>query len=679
MATAILSFGGVALIYGLVIVLLLRGWRGRAEGLLVVAACAATVLWAGLGAAAGWYGQGLYPAAAAANVLRLGLWLWVCYGLWRLVTGGRFVLADRRDPFFWLGCGLVVVNAGLLGLPASPAGGGAPSALDVLALVGLGVFALALVESAFSAADSSGRWASKHLLIGLAGLFAFELFKVSEAFLLRRFVDATQVAQPLVALAVVPFVLTGARRIRTFTINVPVSRQAVLQTTALLASGVYLIAVALAGALFHGMDLAWGTALQLTFVLTAVLVLASGVASATVRAHARRFVERSFFDFNYDYRREWQRFVATMGGADGPHRPLRERAVQALADPLECTGGVLFLMDRSGAPRFVADWNWSQGAQFGAPPAALLARLSADRPALELPAGATAEAPGWTTGDADVAFVIALFHRERRLGVVALGKPRLRRELTWEDHELLALFAAQIANQLVEEENARALAETRRFEAVSRRFSFVAHDLKNVVTQLAPMVRLAHRHGDNPEFLRDVLTTVEEAVEKMQSTLLRLRAENADETVFELAPVVEDVVRRRRLAPLERAPATPPLRIAADRSAFVAVLENLVDNAFEAGGHAVRLALRAAPEARRIELDVVDDGPGMSAEFVRERLFEPFVSSKERGFGIGMYQCRSWVESWGGELRVDSVVGVGTTVTIRLPLVETACVESAPT
>jgi putative PEP-CTERM system histidine kinase len=255
----------------------------------------------------------------------------------------------------------------------------------------------------------------------------------------------------------------------------------------------------------------------------------------------------------------------------------------------------------------------------------------------------------------------------------------VRRRLSWEEHELLQLFAAQIANSLREEQNARILAETRRFEAVSRRFSFVAHDLKNIVSQLAPLVRLAHRHGDNPEFLRDVLTTVEGSVEKMNSVLLRLRTEGEDRTIFDVEAVIADLARRRSLAG-ERVDTRlgDAAAVQADRSAFTTVVENLVDNAFQAGAGRVELAVDADAEiSGRVRLTVTDDGPGMSAAFVRERLFEPFVSSKPDGFGIGMYQCRAWVESWDGELTVASTPGGGTTVAIRLPRADADAFEVA--
>jgi putative PEP-CTERM system histidine kinase len=673
-------FAGTALGYAGLIWLSLRGWRGRPEGGLLLAAALATVLWAvlgGLAATGGWVAPAVVEVA---NLLRLGLWLWLCYALWSLVAHGRARWWAPDDRVFAAGAGVVGGGLGWFALQPAIGGNAAVGAVDVLAVLAVAIFALALVESTLAAADGGSRWALKHLLIGLAGLFAFDIFKISEAFLLGDFTAATRLAQPLVAASVLPFVVTGARRVRTFSVDIHVDRQVVLRTTALLAAGIYLLAVAFAGLLFQELDVAWGTALQLTFVLTALLVLATALMSGAVRSHVRRFLERGFFDFTYDYRHEWQRFVATMGDTATSARPLHERAIQALADPLECTGGVLFLRDRSGGLKAVGAWNWAAAAALEPPPAAVLDATGPELAAVDLDAGEpSAEVAAWRRTLSPLAFVIALHHGDRLLGAVAVGKPRVRRRLSWEEHELLQLFAAQIANSLREEQNARILAETRRFEAVSRRFSFVAHDLKNIVSQLAPLVRLAHRHGDNPEFLRDVLTTVEGSVEKMNSVLLRLRTEGEDRTIFDVEAVIADLARRRSLAG-ERVDTRlgDAAAVQADRSAFTTVVENLVDNAFQAGAGRVELAVDADAEiSGRVRLTVTDDGPGMSAAFVRERLFEPFVSSKPDGFGIGMYQCRAWVESWDGELTVASTPGGGTTVAIRLPRADADAFEVA--
>ena len=72
------------------------------------------------------------------------------------------------------------------------------------------------------------------------------------------------------------------------------------------------------------------------------------------------------------------------------------------------------------------------------------------------------------------------------------------------------------------------------------------------------------------------------------------------------------------------------------------------------------------------KLQVIDNGSGMSPQFLRIGLFKPFVSSKDGGFGIGAYESREIIRAMGGRLDVESREGLGTRFTVSLPLQSTA-------
>jgi len=79
----------------------------------------------------------------------------------------------------------------------------------------------------------------------------------------------------------------------------------------------------------------------------------------------------------------------------------------------------------------------------------------------------------------------------------------------------------------------------------------------------------------------------------------------------------------------------------------------------------VRIVLRRA-EAGRLEIDLIDQGPGMTAEFVRDRLFRPLDTSKAAGSGIGAWQARELLREAGGELSVLTEPGRGTTMRLSV-------------
>ena len=101
------------------------------------------------------------------------------------------------------------------------------------------------------------------------------------------------------------------------------------------------------------------------------------------------------------------------------------------------------------------------------------------------------------------------------------------------------------------------------------------------------------------------------------------------------------------------------------------VLVNLLENARGAlhGGGRVRIAAAETGGGQWLHLDVADTGEGIPADSL-PRIFEPQFSTKSSGTGLGLAIVRRLLESWGGEVRVDSAPGEGTTVHLRLRVVD---------
>jgi signal transduction histidine kinase len=108
----------------------------------------------------------------------------------------------------------------------------------------------------------------------------------------------------------------------------------------------------------------------------------------------------------------------------------------------------------------------------------------------------------------------------------------------------------------------------------------------------------------------------------------------------------------------------PPVRGDAER--LRSVLSNLIINAIEAMPNGGELQIKGTADQTSASIEVRDSGVGMTAEFVRDRLFRPFQTSKPSGLGIGLFQSKELVEQMGGELTVRSTVGDGTCFRVRL-------------
>jgi signal transduction histidine kinase len=109
--------------------------------------------------------------------------------------------------------------------------------------------------------------------------------------------------------------------------------------------------------------------------------------------------------------------------------------------------------------------------------------------------------------------------------------------------------------------------------------------------------------------------------------------------------------------------------VAMGSEAFDTVVTHLLNNAIEATGRVspVRVVLRFT--SQQMQLDIIDCGPGMSAEFVRDELFRPFRTLKRDGSGLGAFQARELLRDAGGDLIVISCQGEGTTMRLLLPII----------
>jgi putative PEP-CTERM system histidine kinase len=195
---------------------------------------------------------------------------------------------------------------------------------------------------------------------------------------------------------------------------------------------------------------------------------------------------------------------------------LQESAIQALADLVESPGGALWLREEDESFRPVSRWNMGAVDAIepsGGPLVDFLKRMgwvidlgeyASDRtryPGLTLPAWMTAVPSAW--------LVVPLLSGTDLIGFVILSTPRAAIELNWELRDLLKTASQQAASYLGQLRAAEALLEARKFDAFNRMSAFVVHDLKNLVAQLSLMLRNAERHRDNPEFQRDMLSTVQ--------------------------------------------------------------------------------------------------------------------------------------------------------------------------
>jgi putative PEP-CTERM system histidine kinase len=461
------------------------------------------------------------------------------------------------------------------------------------------------------------------------------------------------------------------------------SRAATFQSLSLLAICGYFAVMAILATALRGTGWDWSNALLvmiLTFMTIGAMVL---LPSPKARAWAKVTFAKHLFEHRYDYRAEWLRFADTVGrsGPDAP--PLGERLVKAFADIVDAPGGLLLVADENGAIAEAADWNWT-GRPFAADAqdAARWQALEAKPMILDLDTmrqglgegGMSLPLPEWLMKDKTAWAGVPLVHNGRLVGLVLLAAPGYRRPLDWEDFDLLKTAGRQAASSLAEAHGQQALSQAQRFDEFNRRFAFILHDVKNLVSQLSLVARNAERHADNPEFRADMVATLQSSVGKMNDLLARLAPQAGSRPVKSeaqpLKPILEAAIEISSRGRDVRLRGNQGLWAVADASALEQAIAHLLHNAIDASAPGEPVMIDALADGAEVAISIIDQGHGMSPDFIRDQLFQPFASTKDGGFGVGAFEARTLVSAMGGRLSVQSRPGKGSRFTIHLPAPE---------
>jgi putative PEP-CTERM system histidine kinase len=674
------SFGLALLVLGGFAVHLALGWRGGVRASALLAVVVLSVLWTAAGLAfAIWESDILWTVWRLTDLLRSAGWtaflLLLPHG-----AGGGDAAQSRSRRLMLLACvavGAIALEFVFPGRPphADSAGTTGPH-LGYAASLGLAVVGLVAVEQLLRNTPASLRWGLKPLCIGLGGMYAFDLFVYADALLFGHLDQATWSARGAIMACVIPFVGVATARNREWTIDIAVSRQIVFHSTALLGSGSYLLVVAAAGYYVRYFGGSWGATVQVALLFAASLLLGVLLMSGTLRSKLRVFLGKHFFRYRYDYREEWLRVTNLLAAGDF-RSSVHERAVVALADLVESPGGAVWLKRDRGFQQ-VGRWNAPAIHELETCDAPLPLFLRRTGWVIDLSEHVgdptrypELQVPAWLAGWPDAWLVVPLLAADDLPGFVVLANPRVRVDLNWEVRDLLKTAGRQAASYLGQVAATEALLDAEKFAAFNRMSAFVVHDLKNLVAQLALILKNAERHRANPEFQRDMLDTVKHAVERMSRLLIQLRVGTSPVQ----NPMSVDLVGVAERVCQSKSPQRPGLAVEADarvralghEERLEQVIGHLLQNAIDASESDGEIRVRIHETDQHAVLEIADHGVGMPPEFIQQRLFRPFQTTKRDGMGIGAYESYQYVAGLGGQITVESRLNEGTRVRVLLP------------
>ena len=546
----------------------------------------------------------------------------------------------------------------------------------------LSIGGLVLVEQVARNTRTAQRWQLKYLWLGIGLNFSWDLALVSVAMLHGTAAQNFWNGRGFVNVLSSGLLTVALRRIPRWESAAFLSPRIVFFNAALLGTAIYVLVVALGSYYVRQFGGTWGAAGQILFFTAGLLVLAVAVLSDQFRAWSRVTIAKYFFPYRYDYRSEWRKLTRVLSEAG--EVPLYERIVKAMAGFMNATAGGLWLRDAAGSYVPAGGELAPPGAPREAGSPEFFDYLLRNEWIYDLDQARNPHArkPAvpplpWMLANERMWLIVPLICERALVGFVIIARPLAETRLTWEEIDLLRAAGRQVASFLAFEQAAKRLAEAHQFEAMSRMSAVIMHDLRHLIAQQALVVENAGRHRGNPEFFDDAILTIDNSVKRMTRLMDELRSGVLSEERThraELNEVCTEAVRR--CAGASPAPAFEArehgIEVIVNRERLLQVLEHVIRNAQQATPQDGSVTVSVGRAGQQAVLQVVDTGCGMDAQFIRDRLFRPFASTKgEQGFGIGAYQAREFARKCGGGVDVESMPGKGTKFVIRLPLAPT--------
>ena len=536
------------------------------------------------------------------------------------------------------------------------------------------------LEQLYRNADAKGKWAIWPLVIAVGTSAVFDFVIFAQAAMVNQLNFEFWYARGYLITLGMPLLLVSARRMKNWSVDVFISRDVVFFSSMLLISGIYLLVLAMAGYAIKLIGGQWGTVLSIAFLALGGTVLATLLITEKLRREVKVFITKHFFANKYDYRVEWLKSIEQLevGGTANSYLT----ATEIICQSINASGGVLIKQKGGQHFKSVGHLNSSFSLNHTRKLEPLCQFFEQTPWIIDVKELVYVENsyPDLTfdvefAKENNIDLVIPVYTGKHLYGMFLIQLPKGRKGyLNWEDRDLLFAVTRQLSIYLSLNEANSELAESKQFEAFHRMSAFLVHDLKNVQGQLALISSNAARHRDNPEFIDDVFETIESATSRLSKVLNQLRNKQStelhtDKKVINLNELLKSVAEQRNISlPRVDVEIEEDLSLIIEQQDFFSVLNHIVQNAQEATDDNGWVKIQASKDNNIIRIAVVDNGAGMSQDFIENRLFKPFDTTKgNAGMGIGVYEAKQFIEGHGGHIQVTSFEGEGTIFQLTLP------------
>jgi putative PEP-CTERM system histidine kinase len=604
---------------------------------------------------------------------------WLLYGI-----GGIGVIFTWIAPikFVFIGPEVILLKAGIF-----------EHTLLVL-LIGLGLFGLYILESTYRFALLYQRRIGHLGFLALLILWSFTILFAGNI-LLYQTLDLNWMLTSLSIYGITyPLLLIGFFRYRLSFEHVSVDRNAVYSSIVFTLGGILFTGVGIIAYIFRyfNIDVSFfeKSLLIAAFVIMITVVLSSG----GIRRRIIEFVNKRFYSNKYDYREQFFHLYKTYVSGNSLEESLTgmiENMKYAVAADdafvfLKSTHTNSYIMHRN--PEYSTVERMAiAGSEFpeslfteDPTPLYLYAKTENKREKLfhDLNVSVIKKlAPS-------VIFPIFNDSVLRGLLMVKLSEGRV---LDHEDIELINVFTHSIGAVFYKNILANEKIEQEQFQSFHQVVSFVIHDIKNQIATLSLLARNATEYIDDQEFQKSLIRSIKNSAENLTGLVTKLTEQrNASKlkiTDTTLLPIIGAALEQCNLSLLPDIELhwqkNEDAGVKVDADVMKSIVFNILKNAIEAMSCKGKIVLstgmidsidsvhlemfgfaKSEISVAKAFMVIEDTGPGMTQDFIDNGLFKPFVSTKDKGMGIGLYQCKISIERMGGKIYCYSRPGVGT-------------------
>ncbi len=569
-------------------------------------------------------------------------------------------------------------------------------AVHIIALV----YALYLLENIYRFALLYQRRVGWVSFVGFLVLGCHQLFFTTRWMLYGWVADSWVRFAAFLYLPVICAIPWSFVRYRVSKERIKVTRDAVYSSFSLLIIGALFTAIGLAISVLRIFKISF-TPFDLRVLGVSALFAGTILAgSARMRRRVAKLVNRRFYSNRYDYRFQFFSLHRILGRVEGYEETIEE-ILEHLRRTLNAEHAYLFLANEQNG-----NFELFSPKERDLPDAAVIKSSSQFINTLkrkgeyfgllqfkdELCRQIVIDTPE-NLSRLHITHVAPVFGSDSLLAILALRCDQASKFGT-EDTALVEAYASVIADFLFKHRILKERLEQKQFESFSHMASFIVHDIKNQVATLKLLLRNAQQNISNPEFQESLLLSLNSCTVNLGNLVSKLsmppQRDRLKVSKAEVNPVIKRLVDETGLESLPQIKfdlkTEDNLYAQVDENALYYTVKNLVVNSLEAmEGREGKMSITVSSlqsalgflaerfsgneqyfSAYSAVIMVEDTGCGMSDEFLRNHLFRPFSTTKDKGIGIGLYQCKTLVEQMGGKLLCDSRLGSGTVFCIIL-------------